>query len=374
MVVSIIGWYGTETMGDRAILDGIISVINELDPDAKIQLGSLYEFYTRRTLLEEKEVFSTTAPGITICTYNVKDENQQKQAIDKSDFLLIGGGPLMDLQELYLLKNCFLYAKKRGVPTAVMGCGMGPLKKKEYITVVEQIFELSTKIAFRDSLSVSTAIDLYGNRFDTISLGDPAVISVENYKKSNNKKKKTYLAVNFREYQKEEYGLPCVLTEDYCRKFLARLQEYYEEILLVPMHTFSIGGDDRYFFSKVVYQQNYKNIKVVHNPMNLHQLYRMYSNAEGCVGMRYHSVVMQTILNGNNLIMNYTDMRNGKIQGFIRDVDKSGFYADRLINLLDTQEVNFDSYIANLDKKKTFNYKHSDMKKKYANFISECLK
>ena len=42
MTVSIVGWYGTETMGDRAILDGILSVLAKLDEKCKVQIESLY--------------------------------------------------------------------------------------------------------------------------------------------------------------------------------------------------------------------------------------------------------------------------------------------------------------------------------------------
>ena len=74
MVVSIVGWYGTETCGDRAILDGILSVLGEIEENAIVQLGSLFPFYSKRTLLEEENVLKKTAPQIRIDIFDIKDK------------------------------------------------------------------------------------------------------------------------------------------------------------------------------------------------------------------------------------------------------------------------------------------------------------
>jgi polysaccharide pyruvyl transferase WcaK-like protein len=52
MNITIIGWYGTETVGDRGILAGILDIINISEVD-NIFLGSLYPFFTERTLSED---------------------------------------------------------------------------------------------------------------------------------------------------------------------------------------------------------------------------------------------------------------------------------------------------------------------------------
>ena len=97
MVVSIIGWYGTETMGDRAILDGILSILSEYSKHITVQIGSLFDFYTRRTLMEEKDVFNKTAPLTKLKIFDIKDKKVREEKIKCSDVLLFGGGPLMDL-------------------------------------------------------------------------------------------------------------------------------------------------------------------------------------------------------------------------------------------------------------------------------------
>lgn len=371
MIVSIIGWYGTETLGDRAILDGILSVLAELEPTCKVQIGSLFKFYSQRTLLEEKDIFSETAPFIEIELFDIKDKKERESHIEKSELVIVGGGPLMDLEELFLIRKCFSFANELEIATLIMGCGVGPLNNLEYVSVVKDIFRASSKISLRDSFSLTYAQKLYGKELEAICLGDPAIISVENYKRVNEVKRENYIVVNFREYPQLEYGKNSTFEISDMRELLYELEQWGKEVFLVPMHTFEIGGDDRYFLSKVIYDQQYMNVKVVHKPMNLKELYSIYANAFGCIGMRYHSVLMQTILNGNNVIINYTDPNNGKIRGFINDVDKEGFYNDRILDIQKKTGYTVGDFVAALKQQKKFQYEHTSIKADYVEFLKE---
>ena len=53
MNVCILGWYGTETLGDRAILDGIIRIYNEVENESIFYIGSLHPLLTERTIIED---------------------------------------------------------------------------------------------------------------------------------------------------------------------------------------------------------------------------------------------------------------------------------------------------------------------------------
>lgn len=378
MVVCIIGWYGTETLGDRAILDGILFVINKISPNATIKLGSLFPFYTNRTLVEEKDSFNYSAPNIRIEVFDIKNMASRKRNIKQSDLILVGGGPLMDLEELFLIDNSFEIAKKSGIPTLLFGCGLGPLTKSDYIDCVKRIINNSTGISFRDNISANIAKKMFGDGYSIECLGDPAVISIENFKKNphyvGDDIDDCYCAVNLREYPQDEYGCAETISEKCISEFVKKCSEFCEKTLLVPMHTFPIGGDDRLYLSQIKYKYLGDDAKVLHNPLNLHQMYSVYSKADICLGMRYHSIVMQTILNGNNYIINYTDSQTGKTIGFLKSLENAEvYYKDRTINIRDS-ESDFDIFLSKMDvSKERYTYNLSDMTRKYMEFIEKYI-
>ena len=67
MKITIIGWYGTETIGDRAILTGIFSFFNQLFNKIEIKLGSLYPFFSKRTLNEDYSFYVKSRRDTIVC-------------------------------------------------------------------------------------------------------------------------------------------------------------------------------------------------------------------------------------------------------------------------------------------------------------------
>ena len=92
--ISIMGWYGTETLGDKAILGGIITnLFRDGIKEQDITIISLNPTYTRLTLYEL---------GLTniqvVDTHKVKND---KTFISNQDLFVFGGGPLCDIEEMY---------------------------------------------------------------------------------------------------------------------------------------------------------------------------------------------------------------------------------------------------------------------------------
>jgi len=121
---------------------------------------------------------------------------------------------------------------------------------------------------------------------------------------------------------------------------------------MIPMHYFYVGNDDRYFLSKIKFNVNNKENCIVQNkPLSLSETMLSFYKAELSIGMRFHSVVLQTILNGNNIILDYTEPNKGKIYGFLKDIDEISFYRDRYWVLQNIKTLNFES-IENIRKLK----------------------
>ena len=166
MNICILGWYGTETIGDRAILAGIISLLSEKFKDFDVNLGSLYPFYSKRMIEEDKELYRLLiGKDINFRLFDSKHKKSLEKNIKCSDLLIIGGGPLMDLPELYMLKYAFRYAKRHNKKKFIYGCGVGPLFKDEYQKIVIDIAKLSDGIILRDSVSKKNLLN-YAKKFN----------------------------------------------------------------------------------------------------------------------------------------------------------------------------------------------------------------
>jgi polysaccharide pyruvyl transferase WcaK-like protein len=369
MKVCVVGWYGTETLGDRAILDGIFEILYEVDHKLSVALGSLYPFFTERTLMEDLDTYRMSAPGIHIDIFNIKEEKSYRENVDKADILIMGGGPLMDLIELSLIIEGFKYAKLKNIPCVLMGCGIGPIHKECYRKIVDEIIDCADAVWLRDIFSLEFIDEKYIAK--THVLGDPAVVSVEKYKKNNVSKVESYAVVNFRDYQTEEYKQTCNVAENSFLNTIEYMSDNFEKVLLLPNHTFAIGGDDRYILTKLWMSEKRSNVEVMHKPLSLYEMYSMVLNARAAIGMRYHSVLFQTILNGNNFIFNYTGSNQGKIKGFLSMHDKNNFYSNRI---WDMQSEDFDlNKLKCLNSDIKFSYQCSSIKKDYINAFEEVI-
>ena len=71
----------------------------------------------------------------------------------------------------------------------------------------------------------------------------------------------------------------------------------------------------------------------------------IYRNACLCIGMRFHAVLMQTILNGNNIILDYTDPKRGKIIELMRQLNIEDTYRDRYLSVSKTHnDISIDPF------------------------------
>lgn len=349
MNICVVGWYGSETLGDRAILDGIIHIFSKLSDELFINIGSLYPVLTERTIYEDRNMYKRHAKHTEVTLFDVKDKTQIKKAVGIADYVIMGGGPLMDLQELYIIRYVFRYAKKNKIKTALIGCGYGPLSQKPYEKCLVDIVGYSDAIIMRSDRCKDRMTKLIQKKFpnkEIYSLFDPAIISVLEYKdefKSNlvsyDLSEHNNWVINVRDldyvYAKKDYYYLRI------KEIVSKIAKKVPELILMPMHTFSVGGDDRYIQNRIAQDLQYDNITVIQRPLSLKDVYELVSSADGCIGMRYHSIVFQTFLNGNNYILDYTDFNNGKINAFLDLVDAAGFYCSRYVNLLNSEGFDF---------------------------------
>ena len=376
MEITIIGWYGTETIGDRAILAGIFRILSESIGDFTIRLGSLFPFYTQRTLLEDIDFYKTAAcnKNLSINIFDSRNPCELKRNIKQSSLLMVGGGPLMDLREMSMLDYAFSLATKYRIKSVLMGTGWGPLTKEETINIAKKLVKKSSLVIFRDNISKETAIKNGCDSSKVTSLIDPAFIACMVYLESPTVLTDDYISINFRDVELEgnHYLNHEVSTDIFANIVKSVLSKSNYPIHLVPMHNFFIGGDDRIILSKIANKVASDRIKVLHHPLSLKQTMDEFYNANYSVGMRFHSVVLQTALNGRNFIIDYTDPQNGKIISMIKNLGMENTYRNRYLSLHSPQKI-YDIDINQIEQYNISNDYLQDSFSKYCSYVRRLI-
>src|SRR5574344_35318 len=336
--IVVIGWYGTETIGDRAILAGLLSVFADAYKNFEIKLGSIYPFFTERTISEDISFYSKCAKNemLDVQLFNSQNIKELDAAIKECDVMVVGGGPLMGFPALFMLEYAFAKAHKLCKRTMILGCGVGPMRKKIYERSLTNIVTKSHVSIFRDATSLQESCRITHNQ-EGCSIIDPSAFAVEIFRQYNEPKPSEEIVACVREFPCE-YKINKAIDENRINRklynFIAKIQhDNGNNICLLPMHYFEVGGDDRTFLNKMYFSLNNQKINVQNNPLSLCETMEKISNASACIGMRFHSVVLQTLLNGNNMILDYTDPQTGKIGNFIRQIQATGIYQRTYVNL-----------------------------------------
>jgi polysaccharide pyruvyl transferase WcaK-like protein/MoaA/NifB/PqqE/SkfB family radical SAM enzyme len=236
------GWYGTETIGDQAILGGIISTSRSVH-DGPIVVSSLEPFITERTLrvLGLNESVSTVTYG----------EAQSLIIGGRARAVAMAGGPLMGtIPQTRLLARTHRDAHRRGIPTGLLGIGLGPLGGSLATHLIAQVLKRSDVVITRDDESAELAAHL--GMGSVIAAADPALIwlgesatpaaPVEDDRPA--------LALAIRRWPIHEYGAG-EFTPDTRTRFEEALRDELETLetsfrfVPIAMGTVHVGGDDR---------------------------------------------------------------------------------------------------------------------------------
>ena len=256
MRVCIIGWYGTETIGDRAILAGIISFLLQANAEVEILLGSLYPFFSERTLGEDQALWDQlTGKNVPVSLFDSSKPHALRKAVSGSQLVLIGGGPLMDLREMHMLGYAFRFARARKIKTGIFGCGIGPLNKRVYRKVAAEILDNADFTILRDNLSKAAAQQLSSKDGFTCSAAvDPAAYCALRFQTlSDDVEIEKKILINMRSMPVEFRADTVSSFENFAVDMVKKVHDENEDhkVVLIPNHYFFFGGDDRSFLNTI---------------------------------------------------------------------------------------------------------------------------
>lgn len=340
----IVGWYGTETAGDKAILAELVYRIRQRNAEAKIVLASLFPYVSQRTIkelqLENVDVVATYGQEFWHWT-------------ESADEIVMGGGPLMHIDQLGAVLWAFLRGKRAGARTVIAGCGIGPLTRGgAYGEAVGWLLRLADVVELRDSHSVAAAEDMSG-RDDIENTGDPAINFVRRWKQhkqtfASGTPSQPVLNLFLREWTTEYLGdqdsasfLRLKLAfEAELGKWIAQLCGSLElRPRLLPMHHFCVGNDDRDFNRRFASRYLAGLDPVVERrPVSVDYILTNMMQGKLNMCMRFHSVAFAHTLGAPFIAVDYTS--GGKIRGFLSDLGE----LERMIDLRDVAAGRWRSF------------------------------
>jgi len=160
--------YGAGNIGDDAVLQGILSMLESVVPGAIVTVGT----YQGRSL----EYLPCTLQYVK--SY---DMPQIINAIRRSDCFISGGGTMIGDElnlsfplgyNLRLISIAKLYGKR----VAMMGIGANRVRQDEGVKIAKTITRLCDLITVRDEQSRSVCLELGANPSRTIATADPAFL------------------------------------------------------------------------------------------------------------------------------------------------------------------------------------------------------
>lgn len=319
--VLVVGWYGTETAGDKAILGGIWLELLARNPEVELVVASSLPFYTRQTVdelhLGRSDVIDFDSAALA-------------RSVREYDVVLMGGGPLMDLAEMYKVLHVATAAKRRGVPFVIAGCGIGPAHWPITRWAVRGLLNCASATVLRDSASLQT-LRGWKVQTDSVQVGlDPALnylASLGLRSKTNHSRRRPVLGMGIRDWQwkfgrdlgREQFDLTrAALTQKYASVCDGFAEQCGGEIKLIPMNTLHVGGDDRWIEWDIRAK--------AHRPDRIQALSGVYSAQDIAVqiadcdvflSMRYHSLLFASFLGVPTVALDYT--MGGKVNGYAHD-------------------------------------------------------
>ena len=324
MKLIICGWYGTETLGDKAILGGISRSIGDLFEEKYI--CSIHPYLT--------EVTKSQMPELN--DFDVIDFATTLDLIDKETVLIFGGGPLMAIHEVLDMLQLFVVTKQKGGTTGLAGVGIGPFGNKVLNKAIFHLIENSDFEIYRDMESLQTREKLIGFSNNAEVTEDPSLVWVTEVRDSILQKKGPIIRENnelilaLRNFPFEQYAY-----KEGRKKGLKIQKRFNEKIKLVikqaiekddivikplPMCTNFFGDDDRWYYRNLL-EGDIFNEKIdrtlIQEELSPEKYLESFMRCNSALTMRFHSVVFSLGTKTPQTAIDYT-LGRGKVNALIQ--------------------------------------------------------
>lgn len=319
--VLVCGWYGTETLGDKGILGGVLQALRAHLGTIDVVLVSLFPYVsemTRRQMDELKDV-------------RIVDREQGVQLAAQADLVVFGGGPLMAIDETADMLAIFEAAKNAGRKTLVAGCGVGPLGAEWHDAAIRQILQRADARIYRDEKSRGIAAKLGVDVQADLVAEDSAFTWLATQRQGLGQPKQPdagkVLLLGLRDFPYVTYARH--LSEAACLEAkqryeaavldaLGQLVEQHPGLIIrpLPMCTNHFGDDDRWYYRRLFRGQGkiaaHLDLSLLGAELAPIDYCNAFKQATVALTMRFHSVVFALGLEVPTVAIDYT-LGQGKV-------------------------------------------------------------
>ncbi|MDD5218314.1 MAG: polysaccharide pyruvyl transferase family protein [Candidatus Omnitrophica bacterium] len=319
-MVLVVGWYGTETAGDKLILKTIVS----REKGKKIIVASIKPYVTRWTC---REIGENEVRVIPVYTQEFFDRCR------KADKIIFGGGPLMPGFALGFGLRAFCEGSRKGKTLVVEGCGIGPVQEETpAASIITKILSLASIVRLRDTKSAGWARKHTG-RTDIVVSGDPAEDTLRKRTVPTVLEKDKAVSFFLRKWPRvyadmpddEYHKIQKIFDLEIVRSLDWLMQEGYRIHLIAMCHLFGEDDDRQYYrallngdaASRKMKNRLLPGIDEIYSPDGILDV---MSRSVLNICMRYHSVVFAHGLKSEYIAIDYS--KGGKIKSFLEDHGK----------------------------------------------------
>lgn len=264
--ILITGYYGFNNLGDEAVLQAIIGLLRQAEPDCQICVLS-------------------NNPEQTAAAYQVKAVNRWKlgqfwYALKKTDLFVLGGGSL--LQDVTGSRSLSFYllqlkmARIAGKPIVVFAQGLGPLLQEKSRRKTAKALNKCLYLSFRDAQSAELARKI-GVNTDKIEVVCDPVLTLNS--KDNKIKQKNLLGVALRPWPGLQVSAVATILDE--------LAAGGQIIKFLPFHE----PQDRQLAEQIASLMRSRP-QIMSQNLTAAEVIGEISVCEALIGMRLHSLVM----------------------------------------------------------------------------------
>jgi polysaccharide pyruvyl transferase WcaK-like protein/MoaA/NifB/PqqE/SkfB family radical SAM enzyme len=319
--VMICGWYGTETLGDKAILAGLVRTLESLLGPIELTVVSLHRYISEMTRMQMPELKGS----------HIVDVAGGIAAAGAQDLVAFGGGPIMAIRELADMEAILAAARRSAVPTLIAGCGVGPIGAPAYQKQIARVLELADARIYRDTKSLTVAGTLGIDTSADAVAEDPAfswLASLDRTAPRAVTRDDQVLLLGLRDFHWQDYAQHLTAAEGkaVAARFERAALDALERLVAVrpaltvrplPMCTNHFGADDRFFYRRLFLNASEElkarlDLSLLGRELPPADYVDAFKSADAMIAMRFHSLVFALGLGLPAVAIDYT-LSGGKV-------------------------------------------------------------